>query len=751
MAVKYKSEAEFKAKNTRKGRLRKPLIPFAVEVMADSANSAGPSGEAAENLDLERAGPAELLFNRELNWLEFNRKVLAEAADEANPLLERLKFLAIFFNNLDEFFMVRVAGLTRQRKLGAGLISQDGLGASEQLAKIRRRIREHLKDAADLWRKKIKPELFAQGLKLITYQNLSAREKKELTEFFQKEVYPILTPQALDKGRPLPQVSSGSLNILIELQADGGKIHLARLKLPDNLPRFISLPLEGGGLISQTLRPRFSRAGVKLLPLEILIGRHLPDLFPGYAVKSSLLFRITRNTDLEIEEDEADDLLHAVREYVQHCRSGEVVRLQTAAEPSKRLTETLKGLFEIEDYQHYASKMLLGASNLMSIANLDLPRLRFKPLTPRRPLALKKSKSFFKLLKKNDLFLYHPYDSFSPVSEFIAEAAADPKVKAIKQTLYRTGDDSTLVNSLIEARRAGKQVTAVVELKARFDEMRNITWAHAMEEAGINVVYGLVGMKIHAKLCLVIRQEDEGLTTYIHLGTGNYNPVTAQIYTDLGLLTADQALGRDAVKLFNVMTGLSRFDKYEHLLVSPTGARRGVIERINREIEAQASGGGGLIAWKLNQLSDPEIIKSLYRASQAGVKVMLQVRGVCCLRPGVPGLSRNITVTSLVGRFLEHSRILYFRNNDEMLIGSADMMPRNLDRRIEILAPVLDRKLKNFILNDILLVHLADNQKTYRLLSDGGYEKVKPRGPAVNSQDLMLSRPGDREEGDLRP
>jgi len=714
--------------------------------MTDASKKAGQTEEAAENLDLEAAGSGDLLFNRELNWLEFNRKVLAEAADKANPLLERLKFLAIFFNNLDEFFMVRVAGLTRQHQLGTGHISQDGLSAAEQLTKIRRRIHEMLKEAADLWRKKIKTELFAEGLKIITYQNLSGKEKKELTDFFQKSVYPILTPQALDKGRPFPQVSGGSLNILIELEDDHGKTYLARLKLPDNLPRFICLPVEHGDLSRQTLRPKFSSAGVKILPLEILICRHLPDLFPGYTVKSHILFIITRNTDLEIEEDEADDLLHAVREYVNHRRFGEVIRLETSAEASKHLIGTLRKLFEIKHYQHYVSKMLLGASGLMSIANLDIPKLRFRPFTPHRPKALKKGKSFFNILKKGDVLLYHPYDSFSPVLEFIAEAAADPGVKALKQTLYRTGDDSTLVNSLIEARRADKQVTAVVELKARFDEMRNITWAEALEEAGINVVYGLVGMKIHAKLCLVIRQEDDGLKTYVHLGTGNYNPATAHVYTDLGLLTANPALGRDVVKLFNVMTGLSRFDEYEHLLVSPSGIRRGMLQRIDREIEAHAAQGGGLIAWKLNQLSDPEIIKRLYLASRAGVTVRLQVRGICCLKPGLHGLSRHITVTSLVGRFLEHSRIYYFQNGgqDEIFIGSADMMPRNLDKRIETLAPVLDQGLKNILLNDILLTHLDDNRKTYRLTPEGGYEKTQAGGGlAVNSQELMLERAAD--------
>jgi len=718
--------------------------------MTDASKKADLAGEAAENLDLETADSGDLLFNRELNWLEFNRKVLAEAADKVNPLLERVKFLAIFYNNLDEFFMVRVAGLTRQHQLGTGHVSQDGLSATEQLTKIRRRIHEMLKEAADLWREKIKGELFDEGIKFITYQNLSGKEKKELTEFFQKSVYPILTPQALDKGRPFPQVSGGSLNILIELEDEQGKGYLARLKLPDNLPRFICLPVEHGDLSRQTLRPKFSSAGVKILPLEILVCRHLPGLFPGYSVKSHILFTITRNTDLEIEEDEADDLLHAVREYVYHRRFGEVIRLETSAESesSKRLTGTLKKLFEIKHYQHYVSKTLLGASSLMSIAHLDIPKLRFKPFTPRRPKALKKGRSFFKILHQGDVLLYHPYDSFSPLLEFIAEAAADPDVKAIKQTLYRTGDDSTLVNSLIEARRADKQVTAVVELKARFDEMRNITWAEALEEAGINVVYGLVGMKIHAKLCLVIRQEDEGLKTYVHLGTGNYNSATAKAYSDLGLFTANQAIGRDVVKLFNVMTGLSRFDEYEHLLVSPGGIRQGMLQRIEREIEAHAAHGDGLIAWKLNQLSDPEIIKSLYLASRAGVKVRLQVRGICCLKPGVHGLSRHITVTSLVGRFLEHSRIYYFRNGgqDEIFIGSADMMPRNLDKRIETLAPVLDHGLKNILLNDILLTHLDDNQKTYRLTPDGVYEKTQAGGGrAVNSQEMMMERAGSWE------
>ncbi|MDR1609111.1 MAG: polyphosphate kinase 1 [Deltaproteobacteria bacterium] len=688
-----------------------------------------------------------LFFNRELNWLEFNRKVLLEAVDSTIPLLERVKFLSIFYNNMEEFFMVRVAGLTRQRKLGVGQISLDGLSATEQLARVRRAVTSLSRQASDLWRKKLKPELFAKGLKFVGYQNLSREEQASLTEFFQKDIFPILTPQALDKGRPFPQISSGSLNLFIELADPAGKLYQARLKIPDNLPMYICLPLERGNLSHQTFRPKFASSGVKILPLDILIGRHLTELFPGYEVKAFTLFRVTRNTDIEIEEDEADDLLVAVRDLVYQRRFGEVVKLETMSEAPSRLVKRLIKSFDLENWQHYVLKGRLGGENLDIISGLDIPKLRFPALISRVPKALKKSRPIFQTLKKGDVFLYHPYDSFGPVLDFVRQAAQDPQVKAIKQTLYRTGSDSTLINSLIEARRANKQVTAVVELKARFDEMRNINWAQALEEAGIHVVYGLVGMKIHAKLCLVIREEEEGLTTYAHLGTGNYNPITARIYTDLGLLTANQAIGRDVVNLFNVMTGLSANKDYECLLVSPVTTRDGIIERIDREIESHVNHGEGFIAFKVNQLTDPEIIKALYRASQAGVEIKLQARGVCCLRPGVPGLSPTITVTSIVGRFLEHSRILYFKNQgqSEMFIGSADLMPRNLDRRVEVLAPILNATLKEKILRDILMVHLADNQNAYQLNADGSYSKVEPGDlePLVDSQAIMLQTSRD--------
>ncbi|MDR1546561.1 MAG: polyphosphate kinase 1 [Deltaproteobacteria bacterium] len=707
------------------------------------------SGKIKKNVEGQKAWEdwdrSELFFNRELNWLEFDRKLLAEAADPANPLLERVKFFSIFHNNLEEFFMVRVAGLTRQRKLGVGQASPDGLSATEQLIKVRRRVVELLNEAAVLWRRTINPALSKHGLKFVTYQNLSAKEKTEVTDFFQKEVFPILTPQALDKGRPFPQISGESLNLFIELGDAAGKTYHARLKLPDNLPRFICLPVMHGSLASQTLRPKFSSAGVKILPLEILIIHHLKDLFPGYAVIDSLLFRITRNTDIEIEEDEADDLLSAVRDLVYQRRFGEVVKLDTPHDAPRRLVQLLLKAFELEPWQHYVVKGRLGAENLMGVASLDIPKLRYAPFVGRRLERLKKGKLFFDLLKKRDVFLYHPYDSFAPVIDFVRQAAADPKVKAIKQTLYRTGDDSSLIDSLIEARRADKQVTAVVELKARFDEMRNITWARALEDAGINVVYGLVGMKIHAKLCLAIRQEPEGLKSYLHIATGNYNPVTARLYADCGLLTADPALGRDAVQLFNVMTGLARIDEYERFLVSPGGVRRGLLARIEREIRRRQDGEPGLIIFKVNQLSDPDLILALYRASRAGVEVRLQVRGICCLRPGAPGLSEGLTVTSIVGRYLEHARFLYFRNGgeDEMFVGSADLMPRNLDRRIEVLTPIVDEELKKTLLEDLLLVHLADNRKAWRLRPDGFYEKADAEGPPIDSQALMMARRGD--------
>ncbi|MDR3204119.1 MAG: polyphosphate kinase 1 [Deltaproteobacteria bacterium] len=695
----------------------------------------------SQDLDPAKFGrPHELFFNRELNWLEFNRKVLAEAGNPENPLFERIKFLAIFHTNLEEFFMVRVAGLTRQRHLGVGYTSPDGLSATEQLVKVRKKTIELLSAASTLWMKQLQPALAKNGLKFVNYQNLSSKEKTELNNFYQNEIFPILTPQALDKGRPFPQVSSGSLNFFIKLSDAAGKIYHARLKLPDNLKRFICLPLEFGNLANQTLRPKFSSKGVKLLPLETLIVQHLKGVFPGYKVEQSTLFRITRNTNQEIEEDEADDLLDAVRDLVHHRRFGEVIKMEVVHDSPKELTDYLAKNFEVQPWQLYHIKGRLGGGDLMDISNLDIPKLRFSTFISRFPARLKKNKSIFDQLKKRDFFLYHPYDSFFPVLDFIHQAARDPKVKAIKQTLYRTGDDSRLVDSLIEARRANKQVTAVVELKARFDEMRNINWALALEEEGINVVYGLVGMKIHAKLCLVIRQEEDGLRTYLHLGTGNYNPITARIYSDLGLITENQSLGRDAIQLFNVMTGLATIRDYEYLLVSPLGMRKAILEKIDREIERHHAFGDGQILFKVNQLSDNDIILALYRASEAGVEVRLQVRGVCCLRPGAPGKSENIEVTSIVGRFLEHSRLLYFRNggNDELFFGSADLMPRNLDRRIEVLAPILNEELKMVILERILLVHLADNRKAWRLLSNGSYEKVSNSKPAVDSQAIMM-------------
>ena len=685
---------------------------------------------------------AGMFLNRELNWLEFNKKVLNEAADTNNLLLERVKFLSIFYNNLDEFFMVRVAGLTRQKKLGIAQSSLDGLSATEQLLKIRRRTIHLLNEAMCVWRQSIKPELFASGLKYLGYTNLKVKEKEYLTNYFKKEIHPILTPQALDKGRPFPLVSGESLNFFIELSDDKGKIYYARLKIPDNLPRYICLPVEQGEFAAKALKSKFIANGVKILPIELLIGHHLKELFQGYDIKSSLLFRIIRNTDLEIEEDEADDLLSAVREYVDQRRFGEVIKLETIDGAPKHMVKLLMDNFSLEPFQHYSLKGLLGGAGLMDIAKLDIPPLRFSPFKSRRPEALKKGKSVFKNLKKGDIFLYHPYDSFNPVLDFVKEASIDPKVKAIKQTLYRTGNDSTLIDSLIEARRNGKQVTAVVELKARFDEMRNITWAHALEDAGINIVYGLVGMKIHAKLCLVVREEDDGLKSYVHIGTGNYNPITARLYTDLGLLTAHQEIGGEVVSLFNAMTGLANGLNYKYLLVSPGSTRQGIIDRIERETVRQQQSGDGFIAFKLNQLSDPAIIKALYQASAAGVIIKLQVRGVCCLRPGVPGLSENITVTSLVGRLLEHSRLYYFQNGgaDELFIGSADLMPRNLDRRIEVLVPILNGYLKASILNNILLVHLNDNFKTYQLLADGSYAKVPSVEPIVDAQTIMLEQ-----------
>ena len=686
-----------------------------------------------------------LYINRELNWIEFDRKVLDEACDAKTPLLEQLKFLSIFHNNLDEFFMVRVSNIIRQFKIGAPSCSADGLAPVKQLAEIRRRVLGMLARAQNHW-KELVPELAKNGISIVRYKDLTEKQKSFLEGYFLNEIYPILTPQAIDAGHPFPTISNISLNFLVELEGPDGSVRYARLKSPNNMPRFIFVP--------RTKESAYAELGFNpngrdddIILLEDLIREHLGKLFPGHKVRKSMLFRITRNTDLEIEEDEADDLLAAVKDFIDQRRFGDVIRLELEYGSDQALTSFLTEKLELLPFQIFRIRGPLAMNEFMPLIGLDRPALKDPPYKGLEPAFIAEG-DVFPTIKSRDVFLYHPYESFNGVLEFIRQAAADPQVVAIKQTLYRCGSNSPIVAALIDARRRGKQVTAVVELKARFDEERNINWAEEMEKAGVNVVYGFVGLKIHAKLCLVVRRESEGMCRYVHISTGNYNPSTAKIYTDYALFTANPDICADVSDLFNVMTGYSNQTAYRELVVSPHSTRSSIIAHIEREIECHRKSGKGEIILKCNQLVDRAVIKSLYAASQAGVKISIIVRGICCLRPGIPGVSENISVRSIVGRFLEHARAYYFRHGGDpfMLIGSADLMPRNLDGRIEVLTPVLDHGIRNRI-KATLDLQLADNTQCWVLHSDGIYERITPpkNGRAVDSQAYLAKHYGHAE------
>ncbi|MDR3230284.1 MAG: polyphosphate kinase 1 [Synergistaceae bacterium] len=718
-------------------------------------NTDASSAEAPGSPDFgSLAGPSsprspddpELYFNRELSWIEFNRRVLDEAMDPSAPLLEQVKFLSIFHNNLDEFFMVRVANLYTQYMSGTYSTPPDGMTPAKALAAIRRRVVPMLRAAQNHWNRALRPALFDRGVRIVTSDDLQEKRRKFLQNYYQTEIYPILTPQAIDPSRPFPVISNESLNVLVELSTHLGETRFARLKIPNNVGRFLFIPRNREAKTCASLG--FASGDNDIVFLEDVICRNLDSLFPGYRILNSALFRITRNTDFEIETDEADDLLEVVRDLVDQRRFGEVVRLEIANGAPKSLLAFLVKRLNLLPFQIYKVRGPLGCAELNALCRLERPDLKEKNWTPRASTPFGEGRGgVYSTLRRSDLILCHPYDSFASVLDFLRRSAEDPRVIAIKQTLYRVGGESPIVDALIDARRNGKQVTAVVELKARFDEERNIRWADAFEDEGIHVVYGLVGMKIHAKLCLVLRREEDGIRRYVHIGTGNYNPATAKIYSDLGLFTSDEEICSDVTDLFNSMTGFARQEGYRRLLVSPVSTRNGIIERIEREIRFHVKDGGGRIYFKLNHLVDPACIQALYRASQAGVEVRLQVRGICCLRPGVPGVSDSIAVTSLVGRFLEHARIYYFGNGGagELFIGSSDLMQRNLDRRVEVLVPILDPALRQNVLEGILLVHMADTVKLRALKSDGVYERVVPReGEApLDSQQVMM----DRETG----
>lgn len=697
---------------------------------------------AAAQSEVDLKNPA-LYLNREISWIEFDRKVLETAMDKRVPLIDRVKFLAIFFNNLDEFYMVRVMNLQRQARSGVAPTGADQMPPARQLSEIRKRVQGMLDVAETLWFDELRPALEKKDIRFVKYGELSSKQKQALNRYFDEQILPILTPQAVDAGRPFPMISNTSLNFVIELVAakdEESAVRFARIKCPNNLPRFLFIPET---IDEEVATFRYGEDTNRILLVEDLIGERMETLFPGYRVKNYGLFRITRNTDGEIEEDEADDLLSAVRDYVEQRRFGSIVRLELARGCPRRLQEFLFEHLDLHPNQIYKSRMPLGFSEFMAILAVDKPALKYPPRKPHLPAVFDAEGDLFSAISERDQMVYHPYDSFGCVLRFLQQAALDPSVVAIKQTLYRCGSQSPVVRSLLEARRRGKQVTAVVELKARFDEEQNINWAEELERAGVNVVYGFAGLKIHAKLCLVVRREGMGMRRYVHIGTGNYNASSAKIYTDLGLFTANQAICTDVQDLFNVMTGYGIVERYRELFVSPHLLRQNISALIEDEIRLHKTHGGGHIILKCNQLVDPDIIALLYRASMAGVKIECIVRGICCLRPGLKGVSETITVRAIVGELLEHARVYWFRHGGEerMYIGSADMMTRNLNGRIEVLAPVLDADIRANILSQIIEAQLADNVHAWIQASDGSYKKLKPKaGEAVYDSQDEISR-----------
>ncbi|MDA2892980.1 RNA degradosome polyphosphate kinase [Mycolicibacterium sp. BiH015] len=696
-----------------------------------SGDSAPEAPPAATSPAVENPLPEKRYLNRELSWLDFNARVLALAADPSLPLLERAKFLAIFASNLDEFYMVRVAGLKRRDEMGLSVRSADGLSPREQLRRISERTQQIASRHATVFLDSVRPALAEEGIIIVTWAELDDAERGRLSTYFHEQVFPVLTPLAVDPAHPFPFVSGLSLNLAITVKhPDDGGQHFARIKVPDNVDRFVELSARDD-----------SPGVVRFLPMEELIAAFLPVLFPGLEIVEHHAFRITRNADFEVEEDRDEDLLQALERELARRRFGSPVRLEVSNDMTESMLELLLRELDVAPGDVIEVPGLLDLSSLWQIYGVDRPALKDPPFVPATPSAFgerETPKSIFAALRDGDVLVHHPYDSFSTtVQRFIEQAAADPNVLAIKQTLYRTSGDSPIVNALIDAAEAGKQVVALVEIKARFDEQANIKWARALEQAGVHVVYGLIGLKTHCKTCLVVRREGSTIRRYCHIGTGNYNPKTARLYEDVGLLTAAPDIGADLTDLFNSLTGYSRKESYRNLLVAPYGVRRGIIERIEREIAATRDGADGRIRLKANALVDEQVIDALYRASQAGVRVEVVVRGICALLPGDPAFSENIVVRSILGRFLEHSRIIHFRAIDEYWIGSADMMHRNLDRRVEVMAQVKDPRL-TAELNDIFDSAVDPSTRCWELSPDGHWTARPQEGHTVRDHQMSL-------------
>jgi polyphosphate kinase len=670
-----------------------------------------------------------LYINRELSLLEFQQRVLEEADDKSHPLLERVKFLSILGSNLDEFFMVRVAGLKNQVDAGIFETGADGLTPSEQLEAIRDRVIRLIEDAHEC-RKSLFAELETKGIRILAYSEVSDSQRETAERYFLETVYPVLTPLAYDPGRPFPHISNLSLNLSVIIRDLRGQEMFARLKVPDTLPQLVQLETR-----------RKSGGPLCFVWLEELIQANLHHLFPGMAVVESHPFHVTRDADLDIQELEAADLLETVEEGVRQRRFGVVVRLKVNQEMPESLLDILRRNLEIEDSDIYRVDGPLALARLRELVQLDRADLKDPPFVPHHVAAFDATEDVFAAIRRNDILLHHPFDSFQPVVDFISAAARDPNVLAIKMTLYRVGKNAPVVEALLEAMENRKQVAVLLELKARFDEESNIEWARALEREGVHVVYGLVGLKIHAKAALVVRREGSVIRRYVHLSTGNYNTVTAQLYTDLGMFSCDPDLGADISDLFNYLTGYSAKSDYKKLLVAPINLRQRLESLIRREIRFARAGKPARLIFKVNALVDPRIVRLLYEASQAGVQVDLIARGICSLRPGIEGVSENIRVRSIVGRFLEHTRILYFLNggSEEIYLGSADLMPRNINRRVEVLFPIEKPVLVKQIRDRILPVYLSDNVKARTMLPDGSYARVsRAKGQKPLDSQLML-------------
>ncbi|MEZ0325155.1 MAG: polyphosphate kinase 1 [Fimbriimonas sp.] len=654
---------------------------------------------------------SERYLNRELSWLQFNRRVLAEAENPANPVLERLRFLAIFESNLDEFFMVRVSGLIEQVESGINEVSPDGLTPKEQLKLIAASAYPLRRRASEVFETLLKPEMQQHGIAIVRIGSLGPKRRALLSDYFRQVVFPLCTPLVLAPATKVPFISNRSLNLAVELN-DGAETKLARVKIPSVIPRAI----------------RVSKRRHEYVLLEELISLHLDTLFPGIHINDAYLFRVLRDADVEIRELEASDLISTIEETLRLRRFGDPVLLQHTSEMPATVRQQLMGILALEGEDVLNVDGLLGMEVLHELVGIDRPALRFPPHIPNVPESLATYASLFETIAGEDVLLHHPFDGFRPVEEFVASAANDPQVVGIKQTLYRVGTESPIVEMLAEAAEEGKQVAAQVELKARFDESNNIGWARALEHAGAHVTYGFPELKTHCKMCLIVRREQNGVRSFVHIGTGNYNPSTARQYTDLGLFTCDAEIAQDVSELFNYLTGFSRQTQFRKLLVAPLNLREGILDRIAKEEKLAKKGKSARIAMKLNSLVDPEVIEALYHATAHGVKIDLIVRGTCCLRPQVPDLSANIRVVSIVGRFLEHSRIYYFENDGEpmVLLGSADAMRRNLDRRVEVLVPVENPRLVEHLREAVLKPYLQDNTHSWELKADGTYQKRQP-------------------------